>query len=748
MITGKIKYVFLLLLLLLSSCSLLGGGDKAGQAGLSDGPPATVLSAAMEDIRLGEEARGTQGLLLIRESYKGTTWAVRAAFVLGLRELESGGDKAVLYLNEARSLGEIRPYVLLYLARAFSVQGKLSDAVRSYTALLGEYPEFAYRGRALYESALVLEQMGRDKEAKIVLREFIGRYPRSDKAGEALMKSARLEMASGSYAQARADIKTLIIKHPGKRPARQATQLIKENRDLKAIILTKDESCGRATALFSSYLYSEAVGALQGLVSADSTACAGKAEPLLVETLFRLKRYGEAELILKQRLRRIRKKNNKNSYKERSSLLLLATVYLREGDGEDKVRGFLKTVKALSEKFPDSSEARRALFMEGGYYEGADKRGQAISIYERILRSGKVSSEAAWRKAWLEYRMGRYTDAYKTLSLFKGKLKAANRRKFAYWRGRALEKADLKARAREEYAKACESRMPGYYCYMAQKRIIPYNDGEGSFTPVWAEGGEPGPLVAEGLEEGELRVAMVLLSTGLTNEAALEADKALKAQAPNRDMVFNLMRAFYTAGDYYHAIKVYDSYFGLLTRDNEAIAPELLRVAFPMKVVEYISAKGLAGKADPLLVAAVMREESSYDPDTISRTGAVGLMQVMPSTAEFIAKASRSIPRDSYNLSDPDTNIRMGAWYLAYLWQKTSGNPALTVAGYNAGLNSVRRWQKRFPLEEDEFIESIPYRETRRYTKKVLKSYLAFQSLAVGRRPLLAYEPQTKGRSE
>jgi len=738
--------VFLLLIIFsLSSCALHKGSGREGQIGpqgYSAESPAMVLASSMDAIRLGDQIKGSEGLLFLRERYKGTTWAARASFVLGMRELKRGGERAIQYLREAEGLREIRPYVLLYLARAYVREKMFARAGQSYRTILVGYPDFAYQGQALYESALVLEKLGQSADALIALKAFIKQYPEGRKAGQALMKAARLETAGGNYASATEDIRAIIVNYPGKEPALQAALFLKENRRMRPVTLTKAESCVRATALFDSYFYSGAVRALKGLAAETPGACGGKAEPLLVETLFRMKRYGEAELILNKRLKRLSRHNNKNYYNERSALLLLATAYLR--DGKDKAGVFLDTVKSLSKKFPGSAEARSAVFMEGAFYESAGRRKRAIEIYGRILRDGaEPSATAAWHRGWLEFTMGRYLEAYKTLNLSSERLNAGNRLKFAYWRGRALDKAGQKARAMAEYQKACEGGMPGYYCYMAKRRLGLPIGGPWSAKSVWGDRVvRPAPLTAEGLEEGNLRAAMVLLSTGLTKEAAFEADRALQGQghAPERNLILSLMRAFYDAGDYYHAIKVYDSYFGLLMRHNDTIRPELLRVAFPMKVVEYISAKGLAGEADPLLVAAVMREESSYDPDTISRTGAVGLMQVMPSTAEFIARASGRGHLTAEALLDPETNISLGAWYLAYLWRKTKGDPVETIAGYNAGLNSVLQWRKRYPQEDDEFIESIPFRETRNYTKKVLKSYQAFKMLAAGRRPLLAYD--------
>jgi len=672
--------VFLLLIIFsLSSCALYKGGGREGQSGpqgYSAESPAMVLASSMEAIRLGDGIKGSEGLLFLRERYKGTTWAARASFVLGMRELKRGGERAIQYLREAEDLREIRPYVLLYLARAYVREKMFARAGQSYRTILGEYPDFAYRFDALYESAPVLEKLGQSADALIALKAFIKQYPEGRKAGQALMKAARLETAGGNYASATKDIRAIFVNYPGKAPALQAALFLKENRRMRPITLTKAESCVRATALFGSYFYSEAVRALKGLAAENPGACGSKAEPLLVETLFRMKRYGEAELILNKRLRRLSRRNNKNYHNERSALLLLATAYLR--DGKDKAGAFLDTVRSLSKRFPGSAEARSAIFMEGAFYESAGRRKRAIEIYGRILSDGaEPSATAAWHRGWLEFTMGRFLEAYKTLNLFPERLNAGNRRKFAYWRGRALDKAGQKARAMAEYPKACDGGMPGYYCYMARRRLGLPVGGPRSAEWIWGDKAvRPAPLSAEGLEEGDLRAAMVLLSTGLTKEAAFEANRALHGQ----------------------------------------------------------------GEADPLLVAAVMREESSYDPDTISRTGAVGLMQVMPSTAEFIARASGMGHLTAEALLDPETNISLGAWYLAYLWRKTRGDPVETIAGYNAGLNSVLQWRKRYPLEDDEFIESIPFRETRNYTKKVLKSYQAFKMLAAGRRPLLAYD--------
>ena len=121
-----------------------------------------------------------------------------------------------------------------------------------------------------------------------------------------------------------------------------------------------------------------------------------------------------------------------------------------------------------------------------------------------------------------------------------------------------------------------------------------------------------------------------------------------------------------------------------------------------------------------------MREESTFNPRAISRAGAVGLMQIMPKTGDFIAMKTRAGSVDREALLRPELNVRFGSWYLGYLARKFDNNLVLTIAGYNAGPKAVQRWVKKGPAELDEFVEEIPYSETRAYAKRVIKSYTVY----------------------
>jgi soluble lytic murein transglycosylase len=137
--------------------------------------------------------------------------------------------------------------------------------------------------------------------------------------------------------------------------------------------------------------------------------------------------------------------------------------------------------------------------------------------------------------------------------------------------------------------------------------------------------------------------------------------------------------------------------------------------------IDYIQSSARKRQINPLLVISVMRQESKFDPETKSSVGALGLMQVMPSTAQF---AAEKIDLNSYELIYPADNIKLGTWYLAHVHDQVNNDTLLAVAGYNAGPGNVSKWVKEIGLgDPDEFVENIPFDETQGYVRNVLGNY-------------------------
>jgi soluble lytic murein transglycosylase len=148
------------------------------------------------------------------------------------------------------------------------------------------------------------------------------------------------------------------------------------------------------------------------------------------------------------------------------------------------------------------------------------------------------------------------------------------------------------------------------------------------------------------------------------------------------------------------------------------------RLLYPIHHEATIREVAAANDLDPLMVAALIRVESKFQAENVSHVGAVGLMQLMPETAAWIAKQSGIHYVSESDLADPETNIRLGAWYLAYLSKQFKGNWVAAVAAYNGGPGRVKGWMSSGRWDgQIDTSESIPVGETRHYVQRVFFNY-------------------------
>ncbi len=142
---------------------------------------------------------------------------------------------------------------------------------------------------------------------------------------------------------------------------------------------------------------------------------------------------------------------------------------------------------------------------------------------------------------------------------------------------------------------------------------------------------------------------------------------------------------------------------------------------FPIPFDEIILRWAQQRQINPMLVSALIRQESRFEPEIRSFAGALGLMQVMPATGQEVA---RQIGLQDYSLANPEDNVNIGTFYLDFTHRKYNNNSMLAVASYNAGPNRVAQWVSRYGLQDaDEFVEKIPYRETKGYVESVFENY-------------------------
>jgi len=288
------------------------------------------------------------------------------------------------------------------------------------------------------------------------------------------------------------------------------------------------------------------------------------------------------------------------------------------------------------------------------------------------------------------------------------------RRRATYWSARAHEKAGDTNTARALYAGLVPGTVPDLYGRWAATAL-------GVTLPAVP----PALAVHEGDEapgEASLPSRELLRSgfPGLAEDAA-ESEGSL-------DALF-VGRAASARGDYRRAASVLKRRYPELGTPEEGAVPAAARAAYyPLahaaRIVEAARAAGVPAS----LLFGLIRQESVFTEDAKSRTGALGLMQVMPSTGRSLFRMENGKGRP--DLADPEANLRLGARYLRQLLDTFPDDTAAALAAYNAGPGRVRAWKKVSGLApEDEFLESIPFSETRLYVKRVLFFQSVYASL-------------------
>ena len=240
------------------------------------------------------------------------------------------------------------------------------------------------------------------------------------------------------------------------------------------------------------------------------------------------------------------------------------------------------------------------------------------------------------------------------------------------------------------------------------------------------------PLDAIASDPGYARVEL-LRRIGLVDAALEELEDVAQRSIGDTVRLYGLTSAYVRDERYHLALRILRRHFAGVAASGQGVPQAFWEMLYPFgwrtEVFDAAQRVGL----DPFLVAAVVREESSYYPRAVSRAGARGLMQLMPATAQPMA-AVRGWPfRDGSLLDDPAANIQMGSTFLAGLMREF-GDPRVALAAYNAGPGNARKWWKARTSDDVEFwVEQIPFDETRNYVKKVTLSWHEYTRIYSGR---------------
>jgi len=398
-------------------------------------------------------------------------------------------------------------------------------------------------------------------------------------------------------------------------------------------------------------------------------------------------------------------------------------------------------VDRLLKEHPKSQRAQDALQSLASYLNRQGRKSEAAARYRQMFAlypKSQYAAEATWNLGWQAYLAKSYSEAARLLEQHLANYRYPDSKyigEAAFWGGKSEEMLGNRSRALALYQIAADRYPFGYHGYLARMRAAALRSRD---PQLKAEQAKPGSDLdrmrqnalyveairetANGSESNRLARADDLEVIGLTEMAVREINRAIEDAPDSPKLNLRLAEHYSRRGDPFQAtIVLRRGYPDIYSYKDEELPREAWEIFFP--VVEWQTIKQEARRygIDPYTAAGLIRQESVFNPNAISRVGARGLMQLMPETGRLVAKRQGGDAITTADLFNPQLNIRLGMNYLAQMLGQF-GRIEYAAAAYNAGPGRAKRWiAERGNLDIEDWIESIPFTETRGYVQGVLR---------------------------
>ncbi len=427
-----------------------------------------------------------------------------------------------------------------------------------------------------------------------------------------------------------------------------------------------------------------------------------------------------------------------------SASFYLGALAERDGTAQDAIADYGRAA-ALD---PKSSLADDALWWQGRLLEQAGRTGEAVAVYNKLVADHSSSSfadEARFRLALLAYDAGRAREAADAFAATAKASRGSARQRALLWQGKALAAAgDQKATVAAWQALRKEAPND-YYGLRAAVRL---GDARGKLNDaaLSAQKEPDWPAIEAWLKDakgGQLVLARqslfgnqhwsqgsALLSLGMTQQAHAEFGLLLDRASGDTMLLLVLTQVFRSAG----LIDLSSQAAArLLKQVPEPVAksapPDLWRLAYPVAFPNALRGAVDAEKVPDVLLLALVRQESFFDPLAGSTAGAIGLTQVIPSTGQAIAQDLGLGGFRTSDLFGPALSLRFGAHYLRQQMDTFDGNIYASLAAYNAGTGNAQRWQRAAHGDVDRFVAEIDFKQTVAYVQLVSENLARYRQL-------------------
>jgi soluble lytic murein transglycosylase len=635
---------------------------------------------------------------------------------------------AIGALEKARpEAGELADYVQYLEAACYAGEGNSAEVVELLRNFDGLMPESIFQNEAVAVYGSALNAQGRTQEAIAYL--------------EAHRKPVRaaVELALGrSYLHSESPEKGMeILKHL------YFTMPASSEADEAAVLLTaagsgiegsySDEK-GRADLLAKAGHWGEAERVYRQLESKAPAEERGNVEVALASVL-RHTNAGEGRAMLEQA---------QASGEGNAQRLYLLGEIARSADNEGELTANLERMR---QQAPASPWFEQALLSAANYYLLEKNFARAMVLYREVRErfpSGSRASYANWKAAWLSYRQGNREDAKQAFENQVAWYPSGPEVPAAlYWRARIAEEERDYGLARAWYAKLGERYQNYYYGCLGRERLAALPGAVANVSLSNAEVTQdatlahipdrkaPGPEAMEiEAPPEQLRAAKSQLNAGLNEFAIRELQAERGGQGANWATLM-IARIYEDNGQNHRAIQfLKKSMPGYYSVDLAELPREYWEILFPRPYWPELQQQAAANSLDPYLVTSLIRQESEFNPGAVSGADAYGLMQLLPRVGRDEARAAHIRSFSVASLLAPSTNIQLGTHYFKEMVTQYRGQVEYALAAYNAGSNRVDEWmQSGHYSDVAEFVESIPFTETREYVQAIMRNAKVYQRL-------------------
>ena len=658
------------------------------------------------------------------QRHAGTDAGALGYLVLGYARLQDRQyAEAISALKKAQPrAGELADYIEFFLGEAYAGSGDYDSALEHLRDFDVHYPESLHRHEALIAFANASLNANHPADAIKVLE--ANRTP----------THADIELALGrAYIRNGQEMKgALILQHlyytiPAAAEADAAQAELQKLPSPPAPPLT--DRLARADLLLKGKHYTDAAKEYRTLVDVVSADQRSEILANLAVALVKSGATREAQTWLDQ----IPPTAAGEVYGQK---LYNDLEIARNANDDARVNAYLAQ---LRERAPTSSWLQESLFDAANMFMLKHDYDHAIDNYREIHQrfpQGPRAAYAHWRAAWLELRQGRTDDA---LRQFREQLElypSSNEVTAAmYWEGRLLEeKGDLPG-ARAWYAKLSERYRNYYYALMARERLRTIGIQAMTDDPLLAHihpVAELDPSAAEVTpppDDLRMEKSKLLENAGLIDFAVKELQAVPNCGSGNWASL-QVARIYTDNNQPHRALQYLKHVVPSYTAQEIGTLPvPYWKVLFPRPFWPEVQRFAAENNLDPYLVAALIRQESEFNPGAVSYANAYGLMQLLPGTGKTMAK---SVGMKHYNtaaLLAPTTNIELGTRYFRDMTNKL-GMVEYALAAYNAGSDRVEDWRDNSHYRDiQEFVESIPFYQTRDYVQSIVRNAAIYRRL-------------------